>query len=281
MATGLAALWLLERGRPWPFLVCLLLICSVGFSNVGVPFVLGVATQLLLRRRPTQLWVVVVPLALFGLWWALDGHSQPSHLSAHNLVHLPKYVLDSMASGLASVTGLHGGTATGMRIPGRIVLGVVVVVILLALWRGWRPHAFVLVPVVIALAFWGLTGASYYAGREPFASRYQLFDAVLLVLIGAELVGMVRLGRIGLAAVVLVALAIVSSNIADRLVYGYRFLRTQSGFVKADLGALELGRRLAPRNLWLLEGVAHNPSLSGATAGRFFTVKDADGRLPA
>jgi hypothetical protein len=42
LATGLAALWVLERERTRSDAVaCLLLICSVGFSNVGVPFAIG------------------------------------------------------------------------------------------------------------------------------------------------------------------------------------------------------------------------------------------------
>jgi hypothetical protein len=280
LATGLAALWLLERDRPLLYPACLLLACSVGFSNVGVPFALGAAVVILLRRRPRQLWVPAVPLALFAVWWAVDGHRQPSHLSGHNIVHLPKYVLDSVSSGLASLTGLHGGTASAMQTSGRVELGLLAVALVVAGVRGWRPRPAVLVPLVVALGFWCLTGASYYPGREPFASRYQMIDVVLLVLIGAELVGPVRLGRTGLAALGLVTVAIIGSNLADRLAYGYRFLREESGFVKADLGALELGRRLAPANLWLLADIAHSPYLSGVIAGPLFAETAAHGNVP-
>lgn len=282
LATGLAALRVLERERPQTEAVaCLLLICSVGFSNVGVPFAIGGAAAILLRRRPERLWVAAIPLALFGLWWVLQGDSQPSHLSAGNLEHLPRYVVDSTSAGLASAGGLGLGTsATYTR--GRILLAVLAVVLVVVLIRGWRPaRSSVLVPILIALSFWCLTGASFIPGREPFASRYQLIDVALLIWTAAELVGPIRLGRVATGLLACATIAITWSNVDRRLAYGYRFLRTQSGFVKADLGALELARGLAPPNLWLVSSVAHNPYLSGITAGRLFAETAAHGRPPA
>jgi hypothetical protein len=280
LATGLAALWLLDREEPRSYLAGFLLVCSVGFSNVGVPFALGAAALLLLRHRPVDLWVAAVPVAMFALWWALEGNGQPSHLSAHNVEHLPRYLLDSVASGLASLTGLSRGTVPDTYTRGRILFGVVAVVLVVASVKGWRPSASVLVPVIIALSFWCLTGASFIPGREPFASRYQLIDAALLLIVAADLIGPVPLGRIGSAVLLLLTIAIVSSNVADRLAYGYRFLREQSQFVKADLGALQIGRRFAPPNVWLVAEVAHNPYLSGVTAGRFFAETAAHGQVP-
>ncbi|HEX8975223.1 MAG TPA: hypothetical protein VF781_01830 [Solirubrobacteraceae bacterium] len=280
LATGLAALWLLEREEPRRYLACFLLVCSVGFSNVGVPFALGAGALLLLRRRLVDLWVAAVPLAVFGLWWAIEGNRQPSHLSAHNVEHLPRYLLDSLTSGLASLTGVSRGTVPDTYTRGRIVLGTVAVLLIVALVRGWRPRASVLVPMIIAVSFWCLTGASFTPGREAFASRYQLIDVALLLIIGADLLGSTHLGRFGSSALVVLTIAAVSSNVADRLTYGYRFLREQSQFVKADLGALNIGRRLAPPNLWLVADIARNPYLSGVTAGRFFTETDAHGQVP-
>jgi hypothetical protein len=50
--------------------------------------------------------------------------------------------------------------------------------------------------------------------------------------------------------------------------------------VKADLGALQLGVKLAPPNLWLTATVARNPYLSGVTARRFFAEINAHGSPP-
>ncbi|HZU59400.1 MAG TPA: hypothetical protein VE983_00440, partial [Solirubrobacteraceae bacterium] len=202
LAAGLAALWLLDRARPRPWLGGLMSVCSVGFSNVGVPFALGAAVAVLLRRRPAQLWVPAVPLALFGLWWELDGHRQPSHLSLHNVEHLPRYLLESIGSGLASATGLSRGTVSGTYTRGYVLLGIGAALLVIGRWRGRRPSSSVLVPVVVAVSFWSLTGASFIPGREPFASRYQLIDVVLLMLIATDLLGPLHLGRMGTAVLV-------------------------------------------------------------------------------
>jgi hypothetical protein len=280
LASGLAALWLLERPEPKTAPACLLLICSVGFSNVGVPFVIGAVVVVLLARRPAELWVAAIPLILFALWWAFYGHREPSHLSLHNAERLPRYVLESISSGLASAAGLSRGGAHATYIQGFVVLGLVSVLLVFALRRGWRPRSSFLVPAAVAVSFWCLTGLSFFPGREPIASRYQLFDAALLILVAADLVGSVRLGRASGAALALVTVAVVSSNVAGRLTYGYRFLREQSRFAKADLGALQIGGKLAPANLWLLDPIAHNPYLSGVTAGRFFAETGAHGAVP-
>src|SRR5205085_10151959 len=49
---------------------------------------------------------------------------EPSHLSASNLEHLPRYILDSASAGLASVTGLSRGTVAGTYTRGHVLLGV-------------------------------------------------------------------------------------------------------------------------------------------------------------
>jgi hypothetical protein len=281
LATGLGAIWALEGDtRRKNVLACLLLVCSVGFSNVGIPFAAAAAVAIALRRRPSQLWVAVVPAVLFAVWWLVDGSREPSHLSATNVEHLPRYLYDSVAAGLASVAGLNRGTVPGTYTRGHVLIAVVATAIVISLLRGWRPRASVLVPLTAALTFWSLTGASFIPGREPFASRYQLINASLLLLIGAELFRPVKVGKTAGALVVAIAVAVVWSNVDSRLSYGYRFLRDQSGFVKADLGALQLGRRLAPPNLWLTATVARNPYLSGVTARRLFAETNAHGWPP-
>lgn len=281
VATGLGAMWALGRDTPRRRgLACLLLVCSVGFSNVGIPFAGAVAIAIMLRGRRAHLWVAAVPLFGFGLWWALDGSSEPSHLSAHNIEHLPRYIVDSASAGMASVAGLNRGTVAATYSRGEIVLGIAAIVLTVCVLRGWRPLPTVLAPLGGALIFWGLTGASFTPGREPFASRYQLIDATFLLLIGAEFLRGVRLGTIAGSAIVAITIAIVWSNVTGGLSYGYRFLREQSGYVKAELGALELGRRFAPPDLRLIAAIARNPFLSGVTAGRFFAETDAHGRVP-
>jgi hypothetical protein len=270
LASGLAALFLLERDTPRHNVVaCVLLVGSVLLFSTGIPFLVGAALMIALRRRPSQLWIVAIPAALWGLWWAFYGSHAPSSVSAANLEHLPRYIFDSVSAGLASATGLNRGTVGASY--GRAHLLMVILGLAAAVWvtRGGRPSRGVLVFLATALTFWLLTGASYIPGREPYASRYQLFDATLLLLIAAELLRGVRLGRRATAVLIVAGLAVAISN-ASVLRFGFKFMSDHAGYAKANLGALELARGLAPANLDLLATVARDPYLSGVTAGRYF-----------
>ena len=48
------------------------------------------------RRRA---YIVVVPVALFALWWLGWGHTAENHASLGNLAAAPKYVFDSIGAG--------------------------------------------------------------------------------------------------------------------------------------------------------------------------------------
>jgi hypothetical protein len=118
LATGIAALLALEQESPRRSAVaCLALVCSISLSDLGLAFVVAAAIAILVQGRPAQLWIVAVPAALFGTWWISYGSDAPSNVSAANLRHLPKYVLDSAASGLASVVGVNRGGPTATKRP--------------------------------------------------------------------------------------------------------------------------------------------------------------------
>ncbi len=277
LTLGLAALLALELDtRRRNVAACVLLVCSTLLFNLGIPFVVGAAIAIALRRRPAQLWIAAVPAGLFALWWAGYGHKQPSGLSLRNVVHLPHYVLDSISIGLTSITGLnHGGPAAALS-RGHILALILGLAVVAWLVRGGRPRSSLLVIAGPALAFWVLTGAGYIVGRETFASRYQLTDGVLLILIGAELLRGLTLPRAVSALIAVGAAGIVVSNLFV-LSAGYRFMRTQAGYAKADIGALQLAGARAPSGLWLLQPVARDSFLSGVTAGRYFAETRAHG----
>jgi hypothetical protein len=278
LAAGLAVLLALERDTPRRNVAaCVLLVCSVSLGNLGIPFVVAAVVAIGLRRRPAELWIPAVPALLFGLWWVLYGSDAPSSLSASNLVDLPLYMLRSAASGLASIVGLNRGTDADRYLRGYVVLALAAVVILAWLRRGGRPSSGVWVFASAAVSFWALTGASYIVGREPLASRYQIVDAALLILIAAELFRPLRLRPAPAAAVAAVAVFALASNVDTLLGYGYGFMREQAAYVKAELGALELARGVTPSDLQLVEAVARNPYLSGVTAGRYFAQTSAHG----
>jgi hypothetical protein len=277
LAVGLAALIALERDSGQRNAVaCLLLVVSISLSDLGIPFVVAAAIAVALRRRAAQLWIAAIPAALFVAWWVTYGSDAPSYLSWTNLRGLPEYILDSVAAGLASLTGLTE-VVTGTR--RRLLVLVAAIAVAAWLMRGGRPSARVLVFLGAALTFWGLAGANFIPGREPFASRYQLVHATFLILIAAELFRPIRLAPAQAAAVLAIALLALGLNLRD-LGAGYHFMRDHSAYAKVDIGALEITRRLSRPNFQLLEPWAHDPYLSGVTAERYFTETDAHGSPP-
>ena len=119
MATGIGALLSLERGDGrGDALACALLVVSLAFSELALSFALGAAVSMILARRPwSRAYVVVVPLVLYAVWYAGWGHTAQSHVSVHNLVHSPIYLLEGLA---ASVWSLPGAPVTYGRVGGSL-----------------------------------------------------------------------------------------------------------------------------------------------------------------
>ena len=318
LVAGLAALAVVEAPtRRRDILACLLVTVSLACSNLGVAFGVGVAVWLVLvRRRPRDLWIVAIPAVLFVIWWAIDGHRQPAHFSLANLRALPHYIADSASAGAASLAGISAGTEPTTYHRGAIVLVVAALGAVAArrqLTPRWRR---LLVPGAGLLCFWLLTGLGFYPGREPFASRYQLIDATFMLLLVAELLGRPGTGavaaggaaplnaeahrlavaaplnaeahRLAGAAGLCLTAVVVFLNLANGLTDGYGFLRTQSAYVRADLGALALASvrgieqpgagRPSDADVQLTEAITHTPYLSGITLARYRAETAAHGR---
>ena len=278
LAAGLGALLALDRDTPRRnAAACALLIASIGLSDVGLALSVAAAVAVAMRRRPAQAWIPLAPLALYVLWFVNYGRDAPSAISASNLFNIPRYVLDSAAAGLASLTGFGpGGWFGATTVSGRALLALALLGAVVWFMRGGRPTARVLVFLAGALAFWCLAGANFTPGREPAASRYQLVHATFIVLIAAELAGPLRLGRVRTVVALGLALAVLGSNLAA-LGSGYEFMREHAGNARAALGALDLSRATAPPDLWLVGWVARDPYLSFVTAGRYYAERDEHG----
>ena len=282
LAAGVAVLLVMERDTPRRNLAALaLLLVAISLSDLGLPFVVAAAIAVLLRRRPRQLWIPAVPALLFGIWFLAYGHKSNSAFSLSNLRDLPLYVLDSIASGIASLAGLAKASHATLA-PydwGRPLLVLIVAATAVWLYRGGRPSSRTLIVAGAALSFWLLAGANYKVGREPLASRYQLVSGTFLILVAAEFFRPVRLRPGTLLAVTCVALIAIGSNIGS-LITGYDFLHTHSRNAQADIGALEIARGQAPPDYQLQVGVAHDEFLTGITAGAYFRESDAHGAPP-
>ncbi len=207
-ASGIGMLLALDRrDRAGDLAACLMLVISLASFTIGLAFAVAGGIRLLLERGGggglRRLGVVVVPLALYVIWfgWALKYHQ--GDFSAYSIGAMPSAVFDQVNAGLAGITGLF-------RVVGRPSVGDAVVldvsrttglVFLLAAAVGWRivrgprlrPEAWAtlgLVGVYLLLVGLGLSD-----GRRPDASRYVYMLTVLLMLAGADLLAGLRIAR--------------------------------------------------------------------------------------
>lgn len=281
LAAGVAALLALERdtlGRN--LLACALLVVSVLTSNLALAFVVAGVVTVALRRRPSQLWIPGVPGGVFALWWVLYGNeAAETDVTFANLARTPQYVLDSIASGLASLTGLTEAPGGGYD-PyawGRPLLALATIGTFVWLYRGGRPPRYALAVAAAGVTFWALAGADFTPpGDEPTASRYQLVTATLLILFAAELFRPVRLPPPALATISALALVAIGSNLSV-LREGYHLLHRQSALARADLGALDIARGRIGADFRLTEPAAGTPFLGGVTAGAYYRERDQHG----
>ena len=276
LAIGLGVLYAMEKDSPSRNTVaCALLIVSVSFSGVGLAFIIAAAVAVLVRLRPAQLWIPAVPAVLYAIW-VLWGGNSTSDLSLANLEHLPRYMFESASSGLASITGLKHGVHQLRQ--GEVLLVLTLGSVGVWIYRGGRPSRWLAVPIAAALAFWALTGLSFVPGREPEASRYQLIDAALLLVIAAELFRPIRLRGWQTAVVLAMATLVVLSNMVSYR-DGYRFLRDQSTYAKAEIGALEIARGHTSREAAADRFPGPNPYLGGITPGRYYDETSRHGEI--
>ena len=104
--------------------------------------------------------------------------------------------------------------------------------------RPFSPAAMLL--LVTAATYWGLAGLFRAHLGEPTASRYVYLGAVLIVLVAVELArGAVTTPRVLAVLGLLAAFAVANFN---QLRAGSGGLQDNSGYVSAELGALELTR---------------------------------------
>ncbi len=213
VAAGLGALLALERGGTHADLACcLLLVASVLTIEVGLAFLAGVAVSVLLREdRRQRLWIVGAPATLYLAWavWA-QGFGQ-SELVFTNLAYAAPSVATSLAATVGSLTGQieHGdGVFAGLVSTTDAAPVVAVLVAALIVWRLGRgdvPRS-TWVFLTTLLVYWGFITL---ANRAPDSSRYILPGALLLLLLGADLLRGRRFGRgwlIGIAGVIVIAL---------------------------------------------------------------------------
>lgn len=271
---GLAMLLALEReDGPGDIAACAFLTLALGFSGLGLPFILGAAVAILQGKRETwrrRAYVVVIPAVLFLAWYAGWGHNAESHRSIQNVLASPRFVADSIASAVGSLVGLGTSPVGSVIDPvwGRAILVALVVVLGYRQVRkpGFPPGLW---PVAaVATANWLLTAFSVFAGREPTASRYQYVSAIFILMILANLLKDVRPGR----NVLLICAAVTAIACGPNIVVfkeGGDYLQEQAVFTRSDTAALEIAHRTVEPEFQLSPEVAGTPALVNVYAGPY------------
>ncbi len=189
LAFGLGALLALERGdRRGDLMTCVLLVLSIATVELGVAFTVGVAISVLLRDdRWRRIWIVAVPLALFGIWWLW---AQKFGQSEINLLHI--YLIPYDFTGLlAAVVGsIFGVNPTGPDVTpfvttitpwGTVLAAVGVFGLGYRIKRGAVPTGLWIV-LGLLLTYWLMITL---ANRPPDSTRYLFVGALAIFLIAA------------------------------------------------------------------------------------------------
>jgi hypothetical protein len=281
LTCGLGMLVALDRrDRTGDRLACVWLVGTMLFSSVWVAFAAGAALDIVLRRKEREwhrrAFLVAVPVAIYVLWWLGWGHDAESSVTLRNIAATPIFVVDSFAAALASLFGL-ATPAEGMAAPGGLDWGRPLAVLLggLAVWRAYRieriPRSLWVV-LAIGLSFWILGGFDVKPGRVPWASRYQLPGAVFVLLVAADLLRGVRLGRRLLPVAGVVVLAAVTSNLLY-LHEAYSSYRSSTEIIRGNLTAMEIARNTVEPGFYLEEEFA-DTGLDHIDAGSYLSAVD-------
>jgi hypothetical protein len=291
---GVAMLLALERGdRRGDLAACAFLALSLAFSSLGLAFAVAALVDLVQTRRRRGLrraYVAGLPLLLFAGWYVGWGHEAEGHLSLDNVLASPRYVVEAMSAAVESLVGMSGitGEPVGQAVWGPPLLVVLAALLAWALLRGrgaargpaaasssaLSPRLW---PVVAAAAtFWLLAAFNEIPGREAYSSRYQYAGAAFALLIAANLLEGVRIGRRALLAAGAITLLAAGSNLIP-LRDGRDFLESQTVLTRSDLAAIEIARRTVEPSFGLSPEVAGTPFLIDVTAGEYLAAVEEYG----
>jgi hypothetical protein len=281
VACGIGALLALERrDRAGDLGAMALLVVALLFFDLGIPFVAAATLELALGRdRWRRAYVVVVPTVMWLLWYAGWGHNAHTFISFHNAANAPNYVLDGLASSLATLVGLGvalGDFQASALDWGRPLLVLAVILAGFRLHQLRRPPDRLLAVLVLLFGFWTLTALNTNPLAPATAGRYQYLGIVLMVLVAAELVRGLEIRRWAVAGVVVVAGAAALTN-GVRLKDAAHTLAGIAQQQRGDLAALELTRGQVAPGFKLTEQNSGVDYLGTLDAGSYFSAVDAYG----
>ncbi|HEX8204759.1 MAG TPA: hypothetical protein VF587_01745 [Solirubrobacteraceae bacterium] len=209
-AAGLGALLLFDREpltRRSDAFASFLLCVSIGSSSVGFAFLIAAIVEVLLRRdRVARLWVVAVPIVLYGLWRLKYGTSTGA--KASNLDAVPGWILDGLDDSAAAIVG------TSVEF-GVVVAALLVALVIREVSDRARTTPRLIALIVAPLALWALTALGRAdQGLQADENRYLYVTGLLLALLGMEAARRYALGRRAVVAItVLLAFGAVTNAV--------------------------------------------------------------------
>lgn len=277
---GLGMLIFLDRedskGDAW---ACAMLVLATISGSLGLAFIAAAFVDVATRHRERgwrRAYVFTLPLFLYLLWYAGYGHEAEKHLTLHNILAAPQYVVEGFASALDSLAGLSTipVNSPGQNDWGRPLLIGAIALFAFAQWRRpGIPRGFWKVAAA-GVVYWLLAALNFVPGREASASRYVYAGALFVLLMAAELLRNWRFSRQALIVVAVLALLAIGPNLAQ-MKDGSDWEKEQSVYTRADLAALEISRdTVAPT--FTLAGVetTGTASLALVEAQKWFEAVD-------
>jgi hypothetical protein len=236
VAGGLAAWVLLERNCRWSEIAAMLcVLVAAGSSSLGVAVMVGVAVELSCARRWRSAWIVLIPAFLYLLWYLGYGESQ---LTENGLINAPGFAEDLAAAAFGGLVGRALEWGRPLALLGTFL-------ILRRLVRPLPVSSRLAGLLATAVTLWAITAVARSTISQPEASRYIYLGAVVIVLVGIELLHEVTITprATGLATLLVAFCAITGTTVLHAGAMG---LRSDSKAVTAELGALELDAAYAP-----------------------------------
>ena len=236
VAGGLAAWVLLERKGRWSEIAAMLcVLVAAGSSSLGIAVMVGVAVELVWARRWRSAWIVLIPAFLYLLWYLGYGESQ---LTENGLINAPGFAEDLAAAAFGGLVGRALEWGRPLALLGTLV-------VLRRLIRPVSVSARLAGLLATGVALWAVTAVARSTISQPEASRYIYLGAVVIVLVGIELLHEVTITprATALATLLVVFCAITGTTVLHAGAMG---LRSDSKAVTAELGALELAAAYAP-----------------------------------
>lgn len=246
VSCGLGALLALERGDLRGDAAAVLLLClGIATYSIALAFLAGAALLIALDRdRLRRIWVVAIPLVLYGAWsvWAaryVSGPENQAQLS--HLLLLPAWGVQSLSAVLAALSGFdYPFPESGDSFQAGPVLAVIALIGLgLRMKRGRIPPS-LWAAFAVLIAVWGLGVLTNGTNRAPDSPRYLFSGAVVVLMAAAGCAAGLRWSRAALVGLYVIALSGFGVNLYLLHEGGFAWRNGFGTEVRAGFAAVDL-----------------------------------------